>query len=221
MRLEEFRTKLAAVRSAEYREATVFVILFRDGLLLQLAVLLSLVLCGGIWMSMLSATAIRGILMPVRKMIDHVSRIASHRETDELPVLRRDELGELALHINAMTRSVREAQAAREAARKALEDERQNLIDAVEALNDGFAAFDSNELLVHTNQKYREIYPEISDIAVRGVSLEALLRRRAEFGKEPEAKGRVDAWIAEKLADFRNTGRPSEYRMSDGRVIRK
>ena len=69
-RLEAFRTQVSAVRSSEYRVATFLLSEFRDGLLLQLAVILLLVLCGGIWISMLSATAIRGILMPVRGMID-------------------------------------------------------------------------------------------------------------------------------------------------------
>ncbi len=220
-RLEAFRTEITAVRSAEYRVATHFLGEFRDGLLLQLAVLLSLVLCGGIWMSMLSSTAIRGILTPVRGMIGHVNRIAANDDVEELPVLRKDEIGELTVHINAMSRSVREAQSAREAAREALAAERQNLVDAVEALNEGFAAFDATELLVQSNQKYREIYPEIADIAVQGVALAALLLRRAEFGREPEARGRTEEWVAEKLADFRNPGKPSEYRMSDGRVIRK
>ena len=174
-RLEAFRTQVSAVRSSEYRVATHFLGEFRDGLLLQLAVILLLVLCGGIWMSMLSATAIRGILMPVRGMIDHVNRIAVDDAVPDLPVLRRDEIGTLAVHINAMTQSVREANAARETARAALAAERQNLVDAVEALNEGFAAFDANELLIQSNQKYREIYPEISAIAVHGVSLTALL----------------------------------------------
>lgn len=219
-RLEAFRTELTAVRSAEYTVATHFLAKFRDGLLLQLAVLLSLVLCGGIWMSMLSSTAIRGILTPVRGMISHVNRIAAGEAGDKLPVLRKDEIGELAVHINAMTDSMRAAQAAREAALSALAVERQNLVDAVEALNEGFAAFDTNELMIHSNQKYCEIYPEIADIAVHGVSLSALLLRRAEFGSEPAAKGRAEAWVAEKLVDFRNPGKPSEYHMNDGRVIR-
>lgn len=187
-RLEAFRTQVAAVRSAEYRMATYSLGEFRDGLLLQLAVILLLVLCGGIWMSMLSATAIRGILMPVRGMIDHVNHIAANDTVPDLPVLRHDEIGELAVHINAMTRSVREANAAREAARVALAVERQNLVDAVEALNEGFADFDANELLVQSNQKYREIYPKISEIAVHGVSLTTPLTRRQSSATKPKPR---------------------------------
>ncbi len=220
-RLEVFRNQASAVRSAEYQIATLFLGQFRDGLLLQLGVLLSLMLCGGIWMSMLSFTAIREILLPVDGMIAHVNRIATNDVVEDLPVSRKDEIGELAIHINDMTRKLREAQAARQAARAALAAEQQNLVDSVEALNDGFAAFDSNELLVLTNQKYREMYPEIDDIALQGVSYEALLRRRAEFGQEPKARGRIEEWVAEKLADFRNPGEPSDLTMGDGRIIRK
>ena len=221
LRLEAFRTAVSALRTTEYQIATRYLSAFRDGLLLQLAVLLSLVLCGGIWTSMLSATAIRGILIPVRAMINHVNRIAANVDVKDLPVLRRDEIGRLAVHINEMTHRVREAQSAREASRLALIEERQNLVDAVEALTEGFAAFDAQELLVQCNQRYCEIYPEIKDIALRGVSLEALLRRRAEFGRETEAWGRIEEWVAEKLADFRNPGVHSDYQMNDGTIIRK
>ena len=220
-RLEAFRTEVSAVRASEYRVATRYLGEFRDGLILQLGLLLSLVLCGGIWTSMLSATAIRGILTPVRGMINHVNRIAAGDDVGELPVPRNDEIGALAVHINVMTRKVNEARAARETARTALAAERQNLVDAVEALTDGFAAFDANELLVHANQKYGEMYPEIADIAVRGVSLEALLLQRAEFGREIEARGRERDWVKERLADFRDPGRPSEYGMGNGMIIRK
>jgi len=220
-RLEVLRTEVSFVRAAEYRVATRYLNEFRDGLLLQLAILLSFILCGGIWMSMLSFTAIREILMPISGMIAHVNRIAANNVVEDLPVLRKDEIGELAIHINAMTNNLREARAARQAARTALAVEQQNLVDAVEALNDGFAAFDADELLVHSNKKYREMYPEITDIAVPGVSYEALLRRRGEFGPELEAKDRLEEWVAEKLEDFRNPGKPSEFNMSDGRIIRK
>jgi len=220
-RLEVLRNQVSAVRSSEYRVATQYLSQFRDGLLLQLAILLSFVLCGGIWMSMLSFTAIREILMPIGGMISHVNRIAANESVEDLPVLRKDEIGELALQINAMTGNLREAQAARQSARAALADEQRNLVDAVEALNDGFAAFDTDELLVRSNEKYREMYPEIADIAVQGVSYKALLRRRGEFGQEPDSKGRLEEWITEKLAKFRNPGKPSDFNLVDGRIIRK
>jgi len=220
-RLEVVRIQVSAVRSAEYQVAIHFLGQFRDGLLVQLAVLLSFVLCSGIWMSMLSFTALRDILMPVSGMIEHVNRIAANDMVGDLPVLRKDEIGELAVHINIMTRKLREARAARQAARAALAVEQQNLVDSVEALNDGFVAFDANELLVRSNQKYRELYPEVADIAVQGVSIEALLRRRAEFGPEPVARGCIEEWVEGKLTEFRNPGKPSDIKMSDGRIIRK
>jgi len=220
-RLEMLRTQVSSVRSAEYRVATHSLSQFRDGLLVQLAILLSFVLCGGIWMSMLSFTAIREILMPISGMIAHVNRIAANDVVEDLPVSRKDEIGELAVHINAMTQNLREARAARQTARASLAVEQQNLVDAVEALNDGFAAFDADELLVRSNHKYREMYPEIADIAIQGVSYEALLRRRGEFGQEAESKGRLEPWVAEKLSIFRDPGTPSDFTLSDGRKIRK
>jgi len=220
-RLEDLREQVSAVRSVEYRVTALNLGEIRDRLLIQLAVILSFVLSGGIWMSMLSFTAFREILMPVAGMIEHVKRIATNDVVEDLPVVRKDEIGELANHINMMTRNLRDAQLARQAARAELAEEQHNLIEAVEAMNDGFAAFDAEELLVQSNKKYLEIYPEITDIAVQGVSYEALMRRRAEFGHEPEAKGRIEAWIKEKLDEFRNPGNPHEFRMVDGRIIRK
>ncbi len=220
-RLEVLRNQISAMRSAEYRIATRNLAEFRDRLLLQLAIILSFVLCGGIWMSMLSFTAFREILMPVKGMIEHVNRIATNDAVEDLPVLRNDEIGELAIHINLMTQKLREARAARQLARAELAAGQQNLLDAVEAMNDGFATFDAEGLLVLSNQKYLEIYPEIADIAVSGVSCEALLRRRAEFGREPEAKGRTEEWISEKLDELNNATNSSEFQLVDGRIIRK
>ncbi|MCF6322595.1 MAG: PAS-domain containing protein, partial [Rhizobiaceae bacterium] len=220
-RLEVLRNQISAMRSAEYLIATRNLAEFRDRLLLQLAIILSFVLCGGIWMSMLSFTAFREILMPVKGMINHVNRIAANDAVEDLPVLRNDEIGELAIHINLMTKKLREARAARQLARAELAAGQQNLVDAVEAMNDGFATFDAEGLLVISNKKYLEIYPEIADIAVPGVSCEALLRRRAEFGREPEAKGRTEEWISEKLDELSNAANSSEFQLIDGRIIRK
>ena len=220
-RLEAFRTQVSAVRSGEYLQAQQFLAALRDGLLLQLALLLTLLLCGGIWMGILSTTAIRGILIPVQALIDHVDRIAAGETVPDLPIPKRDEIGLLTTSVNVMSKRISDAQAAREVALGSLARERENLVDAVESLNEGFAAFDARELMIQSNNRYRELYPELADLAVRGVSKESLLRQRAMFGNVPAAKGRSEEWVAEKLEEFRHPGPPREYQLADGRVIQK
>ena len=220
-RLETFRTSLTAVRTAEYALATYHVEQFRVGLLVQLGIVLALVLTGAIWTGMLGAATLRNILRPVAQMIDHVNRIAETDFVGKLPIFRRDEIGQLAVHINLMTDRLRKANDDRESARSDLAVERQNLIDAVAALDEGFAAFDDRGVMVQCNEKYRGMFPEIANIAVAGVSYETLLRRRAERGSEPECRGREQEWIAERLAEARESSVRRECEVAEGRIVRR
>ena len=81
------------------------------------------------------------------------------------------------------------------------------LIDAIEGISEGFALFDADDRLVLHNSKYRELlYSELEDIVVIGASFETIIRAAAERGLIPEAEGRIDAWVAERMARHRNPG---------------
>ena len=54
---------------------------------------------------------------------------------------------------------------------------------------------------------------------VPGTPYEMLVRRTAEQGLVEDAKGRVDEWVAERLAKHRQPGKPHVQRRADGRWV--
>lgn len=94
------------------------------------------------------------------------------------------------------------------------------LAEAVESLSDGFALYDSNGKLTMCNQTYRDLFPRAADIMQPGVSFEQILRRGIETGHFPNAEGREEEWIAERVAAHRNPTEAVEFEMPDGRWLR-
>jgi len=76
-RLEAFRESVAAFRSIDYGLANYQLQQFRTGMLVQFAIVILLIICGGIWATILGNETIRNILMPVSSMIAQVQRIAN------------------------------------------------------------------------------------------------------------------------------------------------
>ena len=91
---------------------------------------------------------------------------------------------------------------------------------AIGALDDAFALFDPDDRLVLCNQRYKDLYPLCADLMLPGHSFEQIVRTGAERGQYPEAVGRVDAWMAERMAihalDFSRLIQP----LADGRTLR-
>ena len=91
------------------------------------------------------------------------------------------------------------------------------LVEAIKGVSEGVALFDNEDRLVVCNEKYRSIYPLVMDFVTPGVTFEAILRTSIERGKFPDAIGREDEWIQERIDRFRGAQDPSEHLLSDGR----
>ena len=97
---------------------------------------------------------------------------------------------------------------------------RQRLVDAIENSSEGFALYDAQDRLVICNTKYEELlYPGIDGSIEPGTKFETVIRRAAENGLITSAKGRIDEWLAERLAVHRDPGEPQLQKRSDGRWI--
>jgi adenylate cyclase len=84
---------------------------------------------------------------------------------------------------------------------------RQRLVDAIESISEGFALYDADDRIVLWNSRYKEIlYPEVEDFIEPGMPFETIIRRAAERGLIESAKGRLEEWVAERLASHRNPG---------------
>jgi PAS domain S-box-containing protein len=98
----------------------------------------------------------------------------------------------------------------------ALRRTEQRLTDAIESISEGFSLYDAEDRLVVCNRAYGELLYPGSGTPEPGTPFETLIRRAAEEGLIEEAKGRVDAWVAERLARHRNPGEPHVQRRGDG-----
>jgi diguanylate cyclase (GGDEF)-like protein len=113
-----------------------------------------------------------------------------------------------------------EQQAAVEAARQAAERAANRLHDAIEALPDGFALFDAEDRLALCNRRYRAIYRDSAPVLVEGTQFEAILRYGIARGQYPQAQGREEAWIAERMHAHRHPGGPVLQELPDNRWLR-
>jgi signal transduction histidine kinase len=122
-----------------------------------------------------------------------------------------------------MQRVMRAAEAERQqlmAALKASEATAQSrLHDAIESLNGGFVLYDGDDRLVMCNQTYRGMYPQTADLNVAGTRFEDLIRADVARGQVPEAIGREEQWLAERVRVHLSNESTSEQQLADGRWI--
>jgi adenylate cyclase len=108
---------------------------------------------------------------------------------------------------------------ARKEAESAFQRSEQRLTDAIESISQGFSLYDADDRLVVCNSAYGELlYPGLGN-PTPGTPYEMLIRNAAEQGLVEDAKGRVDEWVAERLAKHRQPGEPHIQRRADGRWV--
>jgi len=91
---------------------------------------------------------------------------------------------------------------------------------AIETIDEAFVLFDPNDQLVVCNDKYRQIYPGVAHLMVPGNTFEQIIRPGAENGDYSDAVGRVEEWIAERLAAHRLGNTELVQKLSSGRTLR-
>ena len=90
---------------------------------------------------------------------------------------------------------------------------------AIDVLPDAFVLFDREERLLTCNKRYREMFPDSAPLIQPGVSFEDLLRNGLKNGHVPEAVGREEDWLSDRLARFRAADSVAENVLANGRVI--
>ncbi len=105
------------------------------------------------------------------------------------------------------------------AQRNALNAEQQ-LISAIEALPDGFVLYDADDRLVICNDKYRNLYKETADAIKPGVLFEDIIRAGLDKGQYPEAIGREEQWLEERLRHHHSLDGSIEQKTASGKWLR-
>src|SRR6478672_6114090 len=121
----------------------------------------------------------------------------------------------VAGEIGEMVRRRAEAEAAVADARRSHE----RLREAIDILPQGIVFLDPEGRYILWNKKYAEIYSRSSDLFEPGARLEDTIRIGVERGDYPEAIGREEEWIAERLTKLYQPGARHEQTLADGRVV--
>ena len=101
----------------------------------------------------------------------------------------------VSAEIGEIVRKRAEAEAAIAEARKSHE----RLREAIDILPQGIVFLDPEGRYILWNKKYSEIYSRSSDLFEPGARLQDTIRIGVERGDYPEAIGREEEWIAERL----------------------
>jgi PAS domain S-box-containing protein len=156
---------------------------------------------------------------------------ASGKPGARLPEPRNDEFGRLTIAFNTMVDRLADSYAeleSRVAART--RDYQESRIDAdkaakllqeaVSSIAQGFTIYDENDRLVLCNEAYLTFYDTSRDIIVPGNSFEEIVRKGAERGQYSEAVGRIDEWVAQRVAQHQSAdGKVIEQQLADGRWL--
>jgi diguanylate cyclase (GGDEF)-like protein/PAS domain S-box-containing protein len=121
----------------------------------------------------------------------------------------------VAGEIGEMVRRRAEAEAAVADARRSHE----RLREAIDILPQGIVFLDPEGRYILWNKKYSEIYSRSSDLFEPGARLEDTIRVGVARGDYPEAAGREEEWIAERVKKLYQPGERHEQVLADGRVV--
>ena len=121
----------------------------------------------------------------------------------------------VSAEIGEIVRKRAEAEAAIAEARKSHD----RLREAIDILPQGIVFLDADGRYILWNKKYSEIYNRSSDLFKSGARLQDTIRIGVERGDYPEAIGREEEWIAERLAKLYQPGGRHEQVLADGRCI--
>jgi diguanylate cyclase (GGDEF)-like protein/PAS domain S-box-containing protein len=121
----------------------------------------------------------------------------------------------VSAEVGEIMRMRAEAEAAVAEARKSHE----RLREAIDILPQGIVFLDADGRYILWNKKYSEIYSRSSDLFEYGVRLQDTIRIGVERGDYPEAIGREEEWIAERLTRLYQPGERHEQVLADGRCI--
>ena len=94
------------------------------------------------------------------------------------------------------------------------------LLGSIEAIDEAFVLYDPQDRLVLCNEKYRRTYQEVAHLMVRGALFEDLIRHGAEQGQYVSAIGRVDEWVAERVAAHQSGNTSLIQKLANGRTLR-
>jgi signal transduction histidine kinase/HAMP domain-containing protein len=161
--------------------------------------------------ALLTVLILRSILVPLRALVRGVRAISSGNTAVQLPPVSRDEIGEMS---NAL-QLFRDSLLQRARLEQEAEHQRRTVQQAIECLNEGFVLYGPDDRLIQCNTKYHELYADIADIAVPGVTFRDLLAAAVTRGIIDLGGMDGAAWIELRLANHAAPRGIQELRVGD------
>jgi signal transduction histidine kinase/CheY-like chemotaxis protein len=93
------------------------------------------------------------------------------------------------------------------------------LREAIDVLPEGIVFLDPQGRYILWNKRYAAIYHRSADLFAEGRKLADTLRIGVERGDYPDAIGREEAWLAERIALMDSPGQRHQQRLADGRWV--
>jgi len=91
---------------------------------------------------------------------------------------------------------------------------------AIEVLSEHVVLFDAEDRIVLANKVWRELNKDVIEFTQPGTLFEDHLRALIEKGLAPEASGREEEWLRDRMERHLNPSGPFEVARQDGRWIR-
>lgn len=152
--------------------------------------------------------------------IKHGLRKLAGDLTEKIPSLK-GEAGEIVESINYLASLLCEAQRKeRLHADNQLRQSEDMLRTAIEAIDEAFVLYDSDDRLVFCNEKFRDMFSHLSVDIIPGVKFEELIKKGVSAGFYPEADGQENEWILEQVRLHQGGVSNLEHRTRDGRWLR-
>ncbi|WP_420405296.1 PAS domain-containing protein [Nisaea sp.] len=105
-------------------------------------------------------------------------------------------------------------------AQERIEESERRLNDAIEAIDEAFAYYDSQDRLVIFNDTYRNLRPEVAEFVAPGLRFEDYLRLLHKHDLLPREVEDPERWIRERMEWHRSPGEdPILVSVPDGRVF--
>ncbi len=109
---------------------------------------------------------------------------------------------------------------ARAAAEKMAAQAQQQLVDALESISEAFVLYDGQDHILLFNQKFRELHGPCANLINVGARFDDVARAVAAQGLIPEAAGRIQEWVRERVLQHVNPMGSFDMELADGRWIR-
>jgi PAS domain S-box-containing protein len=159
----------------------------------------------------------RNVIARLTGLSDSMTSIAAGDLEANIPAGGDDEIGYMAEALAVFRDTAIEV---KKTNLREIREARSRLIDAIETVSEGFVLYGPDDRLVVANSRFKDLLYHDADVSIEpGMSFETIIRRAAEKGYIKDATGRVDDWLAERLARHADPRGTHLHERGDGRWI--